>query len=78
MKNVNSLENQGSYAYYGIGSVFSSVDWGNKAAIWKFIMHPDYEDYGSYQNDIGIVRLVNDIQFSDLAFPICLPKNDMG
>lgn len=77
MGNVRDVEDQGSFAYYGISSVFSSVDWGNKAKIWQFVTHPDYEDWGSYQNDLGLVKLVDDIQFSELAFPVCLPKNDM-
>ncbi|KAF2904360.1 hypothetical protein ILUMI_01818 [Ignelater luminosus] len=42
----------------------------------KTIIHPDYILDDSYRNDIALVRLNGEVQYSDYIRPICLPLPD--
>ncbi|XP_017888596.1 venom protease-like, partial [Ceratina calcarata] len=42
-------------------------------AVEKKIKHPCYNPVGKYMNDIAVLRLSEDVTFTDLIRPVCLP-----
>lgn len=48
---------------------------GEKYSVEKIIVHEDY-DGGEIINDVSVVKVSTDIEFTDLVQPIQLPKTD--
>ncbi|XP_018319741.1 chymotrypsin-1-like [Agrilus planipennis] len=44
----------------------------NTAKVARAIVHENYQDYGGYENDIGVIELEDEIEINGLANPILL------
>jgi len=47
------------------------------ANVSRVIPHPDY-DSSYYLNDVGLLRLVNPVSYTDTILPICLPSPNVN
>ncbi|XP_062382990.1 transmembrane protease serine 12-like [Sardina pilchardus] len=47
---------------------------GRKVKLKRVVLHPDYRDDGSYNNDIALVQLQEAVSFSDTVQPVLLPS----
>ncbi|XP_016961382.2 clotting factor B [Drosophila biarmipes] len=55
--------------------VFGDSDSASRNLVSTITIHPDYSA-AKRQNDLAIIELTKDIEFTDLAQPICLPSTE--
>ncbi|EDV48354.2 tissue-type plasminogen activator [Drosophila erecta] len=66
--------NENSEDIYGV--VFGDSDYSNHNLVSAVSVHPDYTPK-KFENDLAIIELTNDVVFSDLVRPICLPSAEV-
>ncbi|CAK1589512.1 unnamed protein product [Parnassius mnemosyne] len=62
---VDVAPTESGYEY--IKNIIIPIEWSKR--------HPEF-NWNTYQNDIGLVKLAHNVQYSDYIRPICLPRTD--
>ncbi|XP_017048755.1 venom protease [Drosophila ficusphila] len=58
------------------GVIFGDSDSGNTNLIESITVHPDYS-LTKRVNDLAIIKLTKDVEFTDFVQPICLPSSEI-
>ncbi|KAI1285806.1 Transmembrane protease serine 6 [Halotydeus destructor] len=78
MTAAHCLFQQQASAYQVVMGVndLSAISQGSVHRATRHILHPQYTSSPDYQNDIALIELDENVQFTDTVWPACLPTMD--